>query len=192
MHLYRCDYDSTARRNITAAQKTANPLKVEVGDIVEYTIDAIKYIDGTEIKDVVIDGNKTVKAGIKTEDQLVAEFTTPNIGTNSISFFSTINDKRDLIAYSNGIIKAVIYDGEAIVAEKTLSTAKTEVVFDNLKTNSLYQYAIVAYYDDLSGIGGKADAVFTSHSATHFAVVAGAINHTLSHNVKRVDVHSLP
>ena len=140
-------------------------LKYNVGEsvgIVEYTIDAIKYIDGTEIKDVIIDGNKTVKAGIKTDDQLVAEFTTPNIGTNSISFFSTINDKRDLIAHSNGIIKAVIYDGEAIVAEKTLSAEKTEVVFDNLKTNSLYQYAIVAYYDDLSGIGEAMHVLYKS------------------------------
>ena len=36
--------------------------------------DAIKYIDGTEIKDVIIDGNKTVMAGIRTENQVAANF----------------------------------------------------------------------------------------------------------------------
>lgn len=39
-------------------------LKVSVGDfdgMTEYTIDAIKYIDGSEIKDVRINGDKTVK-----------------------------------------------------------------------------------------------------------------------------------
>ena len=39
-------------------------LKHNVGNaagIVDYTIDAIKYIDGTDIKDVIMDGDKTVK-----------------------------------------------------------------------------------------------------------------------------------
>ena len=38
-----------------------------VSGLKEYTIDAIKYIDGTEIKDVQMDGEKTVKAGVRYE-----------------------------------------------------------------------------------------------------------------------------
>ncbi len=33
--------------------------------IVEYTIDAIKYVDETEIKDVRMDGEKTIRAGVQ-------------------------------------------------------------------------------------------------------------------------------
>ena len=43
-------------------------LKVNVGDvegIVEYTIDAIKYVDGTEIKDVKMKGDQTVRIGVQ-------------------------------------------------------------------------------------------------------------------------------
>lgn len=43
-------------------------LKCNVGDdtygIVEYTIDAIKYVDGTMIKDVKLKGDKTVRIGV--------------------------------------------------------------------------------------------------------------------------------
>ena len=48
--------------------------------IVEYTIDAIKYIDGTEIKDVIIDGNKTVMAGVKIQNQVSANISKGSMG----------------------------------------------------------------------------------------------------------------
>lgn len=131
-------------------------LKYNVGNTsgyVEYTIDAIKYIDGTEIKDVIIDGDKTVRAGIKTENQVTASIGNLSIGTNSISFNADIKDNDGLIAFVNGTIKAVIYDGESIIAEKDLTLGKNSVSFEGLKTNTLYQYAVVGYYDDLSGGG---------------------------------------
>ena len=131
-------------------------LKYNVGSdagIVEYTIDAIKYIDGTEIKDVVIDGNKTVMAGIRTENQVAASVTGVDIDTNALSFNVNIKDNHALIAFSKGSLKAVIYDGFNIVAEKDLALGDNAVTFEGLKTNTLYQYAVVGYYDDLSGSG---------------------------------------
>ncbi len=129
-------------------------LKYNVGDahgIVEYTIDQIKYIDGTEIKDVKIGGDRTVKAGIRTEDQVTATVTNLQIGTNSVSFNATIADKDNLIAYNNGIIKAVLFDGDTLVAEKELTLGSNAVAFENLKNGTVYQYAIVACYDNLTG-----------------------------------------
>ena len=131
-------------------------LKYNVGDaagIVEYTIDAIKYIDGTEIKDVIIDGNKTVMAGVKTQNQVSANISSVDIGTNSLAFDANIKDNNALIEFSKGALKAVLYDGFSIVAEKDLQVGDNTVNFDGLKTNTLYQYAVVGYYDDLSGDG---------------------------------------
>ena len=129
-------------------------LKLNVGDahgIVDYTIDQIKYIDGTEIKDVKIGGDQTVKAGIRTEDQVTANVTDLQIGTNSISFNATVTDRDNLIAYNNGVIKAVLFNGEALVAEKELTLGANTVAFDNLTNGTVYQYAIVACYDNLTG-----------------------------------------
>lgn len=139
-------------------------LKYNVGDvsgIVEYTIDAIKYIDGTEIKDVLIDGNKTVMAGVQTENQVTAKVENLDIDTNAIAFSVNINDRDDLIAFSKGVLKAVVYDGEEIVAEKDLVLGENAVSFENLKTNTLYQYAVVGYYDNLSGSGFGLNILYT-------------------------------
>ena len=149
-------------------------LKYNVGaasGIVEYTIDAIKYIDGTEIKDVVIDGNKTVKAGVKTDNQLSASISGVDIDTNALSFNANISDNDNLIAFSNGALKAVIYDGAEIVAQKDLTVGENIITFDNLKTNTLYQYAIVGYYDDLSGEGFGMNVIYKDASYTDSVVL---------------------
>ena len=129
-------------------------LKRNVGDvsgIVEYTIDQIKYVDGTEIKDVKIEGDKTVEAGIRTENQVTASIFGVQIGTNSISFSADLTDNDGLIAYSKGVAKAVLYDGDTLVAEKTLSVGANSVTFDGLTNGKVYQYAVVASYDNLTG-----------------------------------------
>ena len=131
-------------------------LKYNVGDasgIVEYTIDAIKYIDGTEIKDVIIDGNKTVMAGVRTGNQVSANISDVDIAANSLSFKVNVKDNNSLVSFSGGALKAVLYNGSDIIAERDLSVGNNSVNFNGLDTNTLYQYAVVGYYDDLSGVG---------------------------------------
>ena len=121
--------------------------------IVDYTIDAIKYVDGTEIKDVIIDGEQTVKAGIKTEDQVKADVSNLSIGANNISFELNVTDPDELIAHSNGKLKAVLYNGENLVETKDVSLGKNTLTFESLSTYTPYQLAIVGLYDDFSGNG---------------------------------------
>ena len=138
-------------------------LKYNVGSesgIQEYTIDAIKYIDGTDIKDVIMDGDKTVLAGVRIENQVNATISNATIQTNTLSFNVKINDNDNLITYSQGYLKAVVYDGESVVATKDLTIGDNNVSFDNLATSTLYQYAIVGYYDDLSGEGFAMNALY--------------------------------
>ena len=149
-------------------------IKYNVGDvsgIVNYTIDAIKYIDGEDIKDVIIDGDKTVTAGIKTNGQVKTEVTDLSIDINSIAFKVKISDKDSLINPENASLKAVIYNGESIIAEKALVVGDNTVSFTNLDVNTLYQYAIVGCYDDLSGTGFGLNVLYKDVFSTEALVL---------------------
>ncbi len=132
-------------------------LKVNVGDaegILSYTIDAIKYVDGTEIKDVKMEGDRTVEIGVYTEKQPDAVFSSTAVGYNSISFAVDLTDTMNLFETLSGDVEAVLYDGNYIVARQKLSlNEKTSVSFTGLKTGTLYEYAIIATYDALDGKG---------------------------------------
>ena len=149
-------------------------LKYNVGSksgIQEYTIDAIKYIDGADIKDVIMDGEKTVLAGVRVDNQVNATVSNVTIKTNSLSFDVKIVDEDSLILYSQGWLKAVIYDGENIVATKDLTIGENVVFFDNLETSTLYQYAIVGYYDNLSGVGFSMNLLYKEACYTKAVVL---------------------
>lgn len=138
-------------------------LKVNVGDvggIVEYTIDAIKYVDGTDIKDVRMDGDRTVKAGVRASDQTYVNVTNEQKSMTSISFDAQVVDLYSLIEKSGGYAKAVLYDGVNMLTKDIKVGEKTSVVFDNLAPNTVYQYGVVALYDNLSGNGAKLNTLY--------------------------------
>lgn len=138
-------------------------LKVNVGSvggIVEYTIDAIKYVDGTDIKDVRMDGDKTVKAGVRASDQTYVTVTNEQKTMTSISFDAQVVDSYSLIEKSGGYAKAVLYDGEIMISKDITVGEKASVVFDNLTPNTVYQYGVVALYDDLSGNGVQLNTLY--------------------------------
>ncbi|MBQ7384081.1 MAG: hypothetical protein IJV72_04745 [Clostridia bacterium] len=132
-------------------------LKVNVGDtegVIDYTIDAIKYIDGTEIKDVRMEGDKTVKVGVATDKQPTAVISSEKIAFNDIFFSITVTDALKLIELSGGRVDAVLYEGDNIIATKSISiTEGTGITFDNLKPATEYTYVIAASYDALDGSG---------------------------------------
>jgi hypothetical protein len=132
-------------------------LKVKVGQVegmISYTIDAIKYVDGEEIKDVRMDGKQTVEVGVYTEKQPTVTVNSLTVGFNSVSFALIGTDEMKLIESSNGKVEALLYNGDVIVARKEISLLQGATVsFDNLSSNTLYQYAIVASYDALDGKG---------------------------------------
>ena len=133
-------------------------LKVNVGNvggIHDYTIDAIKYVDGTDIKDVRMDGDRTVKAGVRASDQTYVNVTNEQKSMTSISFDAQVVDLYSLIEKSGGYAKAVLYDGVNMLTKDIKVGEKTNIVFDNLTPNTVYQYGVVALYDNLSGNGAK-------------------------------------
>lgn len=138
-------------------------LKVNVGNvggIHDYTIDAIKYVDGTEIKDVRMDGDRTVKAGVRASDQTYVNVTNEQKTMTSISFDAQVVDLYSLIEKSGGYAKAVLYDGVNMLTKDVKVGEKTNIVFDNLTPNTVYQYGVVAFYDNLSGNGAKLNTLY--------------------------------
>ncbi len=115
-----------------------------------YTIDAIKYIDGTEIKDVdMSSGNKSIKAGISYTSLPTAAVTPKNVLPTSATFAVSISDPDGLI----GENKLAIYlsDGEKVVAERPLTVGDNAVIFDNLTMSKTYEYGIVTAFDMIDG-----------------------------------------
>lgn len=132
-------------------------LKCNVGDaegIIEYTIDAIKYVDGTEIKDVVMEGNRTIKIGVYTYNQPVATISKESTGLESISFDISISDELELIEMSGGRAWVELTKGGVTVACQDISlTEKSKVSFEDLEIGTEYEYEVVALFDALDGKG---------------------------------------
>ncbi len=154
-------------------------LKVNVGDegrFVEYTIDAIKYIEGAEIKDVIMDGEKTVRVAITPEEQPTVEIEDVAYGFLDVSFSAKINDPLALIETSHGVVRATLYDGDEIVGAKALTVEKINtVVFDGLECNKKYTLRINAYYDAIDGEGFSAHVIEEVELTTQNLVDIGEV-----------------
>ena len=140
---YMFEYGSTMERLI---------LKYNVGSVSgvqDYTIDAIKYVDGTEIKDVKMDGEKTIRAGVRVDNQVVANVTNQEVATDYLAFDVNLIDNDGLIAFSQGKALVVLYDGDNILDTKVLATGENSIKFEGLQENTVYQYAVIGYYDAL-------------------------------------------
>lgn len=137
-------------------------IKVNVGDaqgIVDYTIDAIKYVDGEKIKDVRMEGDRTVQVGVAAKTQPAATVAEQRISFDSIRLGLTNEDALGLVSLTGGKLIALLYDGSSVVQEKEISTqTAVSLTFDGLSPNRVYQYAIVAHYDAFDG-NGMADHV---------------------------------
>lgn len=147
-------------------------LKYNVGDVEgvqEYTIDAIKYVDGEQIKDVRMEGERTVRVTITPEEQPMATVSEESIGITSLSFAVALDDPRGMVAVNEGKLLAVLYDGENIVLQREIALGET-VSLDGLVPCTLYQYAVVAVYDAIDGGGVQAHVLAKKAFYTESAV----------------------
>lgn len=147
-------------------------LEVKIPDVKgmhSYTIDAIKYVDGTEIKDVRMEGNKTVLIGVYTDDQPVAGVTSEQIGYFDVSFNTFIQDESGLLQYGNGDgAYAVLYRGREKIMETEIDMngAISSVRFEDLAPSTHYRYEIHLIYDNLSGDGIQTHVLYERRFTT--------------------------
>ena len=117
---------------------------------VEYTIDAIKYIDGTEIKDVDMSkGDKSIKAGVTFSNGPTARVTAKNIGSTQIELEVQVTDTNNLIGENE--LAIYLTNGETKVDSKKLQVGNNSVKFENLSMSTAYEYGVVAVYDLVDG-----------------------------------------
>lgn len=123
--------------------------------IKEYTIDSIKYIDKTEIKDVKMEGNKTIKVGVKYDVVPTASIISEDLTLSSFEQVVEITDDNNLITQNNGLY-FFLYDGNNVVYNAQLKLGINTIQYDNILMGTKYEYIIVAIYDDCSGDGNQA------------------------------------
>ena len=153
-------------------------LKCNVGDaegIVEYTIDAIKYVDGEQIKDVRMEGDRTIEIRVYPENQPTVAVSDITVDPTTIALTPTITDELGLIADSEGELLVKIYQADTLVTEVAFSSGEA-VTITGLAPDTTYQYAIVAIYDAIDGQGKVAHTLkteaFTTSPVVSFENVA--------------------
>ncbi len=156
-------------------------IKCNVGDvegITEYTIDAIKYVDGTAIKDVIMQGDKTIKVGVYSADkQPTAQIADELIGINGISFTASISDQLDLIKMTEGEVFAILCDDDTIIAQQKLTLGEdNNIKFEGLTKSSTYRYAIIANYDSLDGTGFNTYVLYENEFTTKEVLEFTSVN----------------
>ena len=125
-------------------------LKVNTGTtrgVKEYTIDALKYVDGSNIKDAVFEGDRTVTVGLAQESAPSAIFSNEVINATSMTLEINLSD----LSQVSSLNKVVLYNGVELVQVYDLVTGNNTITFDKLNIHTLYQYAVVTIYDLLDG-----------------------------------------
>ena len=150
-------------------------LKLNVGDqcgVLDYTIDEIKYVDGTQIKNVIMEGDKTVRIGVHVEKSVSVDTYNKVISYNSVSFNANVEDNSNLISFSGGEIHAVLYDGNTLIKDYELSVSgQNKILFDGLTPDTIYQYAVIAYYDDFDNNGFSLHVLYKETFVTDYLVL---------------------
>ena len=131
-------------------------LEVAAGDIPglkEYTIDAIKYIDGTNIKDVFMQGDKTIKVGIRHENEVTVETSIVTKELTKATIEIVIKDINNLTAQSEGLILGYLILGETVLNQYQLNIGENTLSFEALDSSMNYEFYIVTVYDLFDGEG---------------------------------------
>ncbi|MDE6013489.1 MAG: hypothetical protein K2G50_00940, partial [Anaeroplasmataceae bacterium] len=115
----------------------------------DLTIDAIKYIDGTEIKDVRMNGDKSIKMGVRYDNLPIVTDVNETIDTTKVNLSFNVNDPEKVIG--DNPLEIYLTDGEKVVSKETLEVGENKITFDNLTMGKTYQYGIVAVYDEVDG-----------------------------------------
>jgi len=131
-------------------------LKTSVGmmpGIKEYTIDQIKYVDGVDIKDVLIEGNQTVAVGIRYPSDPTIDVSNIVVTKSAYTFDITLLDPNQILGNEGSETRAYVFDGVSLIKNIVVNATTSGIVFDGLLSDTLYQYALVGIFDNLSGAG---------------------------------------
>lgn len=131
----------------------------EQSGLQQITIDAIKYVDDTNIKNARFNGEKTINVGIEYQNIPKITFSNVTQELNNFNLLVQIEDIDQLINYDNGF-NVYLFDEEKLVArEKATKSGLNIFSFSNLKFGTTYAYAIVGVFDLYDGKGKRASVL---------------------------------
>ena len=118
----------------------------------EYFLSNIKYIDGTEIKDVdMSEANKSVKIGVQYMDYPTFEIANEEIGYEKYSATFNVEDYQDIYLQYGATIS--VSKDNKVIFEKDYTEDKIYLQLDNLETNSEYFVEIYSEFETFKGNG---------------------------------------
>lgn len=123
--------------------------------IQEITVDAIKYVDGSNIRDVRFEADRTIQIGVLYEVVPSVTNVSELIQATAFGVAFVINDVNLLLNPINGTM-IYVFDGSSIVFSNTVSVGTNVMPYSNLRMGSTYEYAIVGVFDPLDGLGKRA------------------------------------
>lgn len=122
------------------------------------TIDAIKYVNGENIRNARFDGNRTIELGVTYQYK-------PNVSdVNAVGSLTDyglsieVKDEDNIINPENGIYLYLFADGKLVRSDK-LNIGRTFIPYSNLHLGTRYEYIVVGVYDLLDGKGKRANVL---------------------------------
>ena len=116
----------------------------------DYSIDAIKYIDGTEIKDVDMSkANKKIRAGIAYDSAPTATLVSQNITSTTAEFGVDVDDHYTILDPNE--TKFYLTDGKEIVDSKPVQNGSNTLKFEGREIGATYHYGVLTAFDLVDG-----------------------------------------
>lgn len=113
-----------------------------------FHIEAMKYLDNNEIRDVTMNNNTTIQVGIPYEE-IPSCLVKSSIYIDGAQFELEIKDDNELI--KDNPIYFYLSDGEKIIKSKKLQIGTNKVDIPDLQIQKAYQYGVITAYDSADG-----------------------------------------
>lgn len=127
----------------------------DTSGIQQITIDAIKYVDDTTIKNARFEGERTIQVGVTYQNVPTVSSVSEISNTTSFGLSFVVTDPDNLINVETGL-KIYLFDSEKLIQTTSLKLGMNVVPYSNLRLGSDYAYIIVGVFDLLDGEGKKA------------------------------------
>lgn len=119
------------------------------------TIDAIKYVDGTQIKNARFEADRTIKVGITYQNIPEVSQVSEYNNTTSFGVSFVVTDPDSLINVETGL-KIFLFDSEKLINVTNLRLGMNVIPYSNLRLGSDYAYIIIGVFDLFDGQGKRA------------------------------------
>jgi uncharacterized repeat protein (TIGR02543 family) len=119
----------------------------------EYTIDQIKYVEGTDIKDVRIDGDQTVKVGVSFTSMPTISVAPLQITKHSIQSSINVVDDLNQLEDEQTELKLILLSDDSIVFTQDLVKGNQNFLIDELPSGQTFDFIVAGLFDLIDGSG---------------------------------------